>query len=83
MNKGKTRSSLLGLAGAYLLYIAYGLYKDKGNADTTMSPAARILFIVLFAAAAAAILVYALLLWRRSDREDKSGDSGRNDSVMK
>ena len=46
MNSGKTRSTLLGVVGAYLIYLAYQLFESRADADTTMTPAIRIVFIV-------------------------------------
>ena len=71
MNNGKTRASLLGIVGGYLLYTAYELYRDWGNPDTTMTTAARIVFIVLFVLAGAALLVYAVRVWKCSGREEE------------
>ena len=58
------------MAGGYLVYLAYGLFRDRGQTDTAMSPAARILFIALFVVSAAGILVYAVHVWRDSKRDD-------------
>ena len=70
MNQQKTRSSLYGIVAAYLLYIAYGLFRDRNSADTTMTPAARILFIALFVLAAGALLVYAWRTWKQGSKEE-------------
>ena len=68
---GKTRSSLLGLAGIYLIYLAYELFSDRDKTDTTMTGPARIVFITLFSLAGLALAVYAVLLWRRAGKDDK------------
>ena len=75
LNREKTRSSLLGVAGGYLVYLAYGLFRDRGQTDTAMSPAARILFIALFALAGVALMVYAVVLWLRSGKEENERDA--------
>ena len=62
------------MAGGYLVYLAYGLFRDRAQTDTTMSPAARILFIALFALAGAALVIYALVLWLRSCKEEDGQD---------
>ena len=67
MNKEKTRASLLAIAAVYLLYLAYELFQNR-EAPTTMAPAARILFIALFALAAAGLLVYACFIWKNSKK---------------
>ena len=71
LNSKKTRASLFGIAAFYLLYLAYGLFKDRRQTDTSMSPAARILFIAFFMLAAIALIVYAVREWLKADREEK------------
>lgn len=80
MNNGKARSSLFGVVGAYLVYLAYGLYRDGTASDTTMSPAVRILFMVFFAAAGVGLIVWALVLWKRAmdeENHEKQNDPNR------
>ena len=79
MNNGKTRSSLLGIVGAYLLYTAYELWQDWGNTETTMTAPARTVFIILFALAGAALLVYAVFVWKRSDDRQEEKPRERED----
>ena len=78
MNGTKARSGLIGVAGGYLLYIAYQLFRDRGDPNTTMTPAARIVFIVLFVLSGAAMLVYAWRLWKQSlkEEEEKQASDG-------
>ena len=71
MLNGKTRSTLLGVIGAYLAYLGYDLFQTRGDADTTMTMPIRILFIVLFGLAGIALMVYSILLWKRSLKEEK------------
>ena len=71
MNSGKTRSTLLGIVGAYLIYLAYQLFEGRSETDTSMTPAARIAFIVFFAVAGAAVFVYALRVWKKSRDEEQ------------
>ena len=70
MNNGKTRASLMGIVAAYLLYTAYELFQGRNDPETTMTPAAMILFIALFVGAAVALAIYACRLWKRSAKED-------------
>ncbi|MBR5109497.1 MAG: hypothetical protein IK099_04820 [Clostridia bacterium] len=70
-NNGKARSTLLGVVGAYLCYLAYQLFEGRAETGTAMTPAARYVFIAFFAAAGAAIMVYAVILWKRSLKEDE------------
>ena len=67
LNNGKTRSSLLGIVGGYLIYLAWELWQDWGNTETTMTTPARVVFIVLFVLAGAALLVYAVYIWKHAD----------------
>ena len=71
MNNGKNRASLLGVVALYLLYLSYELFQGRNDPNTTMTPAARILFIALFVISAVGILFYAIRVWQRSRREDE------------
>ena len=82
MNSAKTRSTLIGVVGGYLGYLAWQLFDERGNTDTAMTPAARIIFIVLFAAAGIGLIVYAWKLWKRALREEKE-HSDDSDKSMK
>lgn len=81
MNRGKTRSSLLGLVAVYLLYIAYELFQGRNDPETTMTPAARILFIVFFVLASVAILIYAYRIWKKSGQEEEKTPRDQNESL--
>ena len=67
LNNDKARSTLFGVAAAYLLYLCYGLFRDRHDANTTMAPGIRWLFLILFAAAAVWLGLYALRLWKQSE----------------
>ena len=71
MNQGKTRASMFGVIGAYLLYTAYQFFKGRNDPDTTMTPAAAVLFIAFFVISAVAVGAYALRLWKRGKKEDE------------
>ena len=71
LNSGKTRSSLLGIVGGYLLYLAYELFRDYGKTETTMPPWVQILFIVLFGLIGVGLLVYAVRVWKNSGKEEE------------
>ena len=63
----------MGIAGAYLLYLAWQLLQSLHDTETTMSPVLAVLFAVLFVGAGAALLVYALKLWKKpADEDEKS-----------
>ena len=81
MNKGKTRSSLLAAAAAYLLYTAWQLYQGWNDPNTTMPHAVMALFIVLFAAIACGLLVYAWRVWKNADQEEKAEKKKQEDET--
>ena len=45
----------MGIAGAYLLYLAWQLLQSLHDTETTMSPVLAVLFAVLFGGAGAAL----------------------------
>lgn len=86
MNNQKNRAALLGIAGGYLVYLAYDLFRLRDNPDTTMTPAVRIIFIVLFVILGAGIVVWALRMWKdaaRKEKEGKTEDPPENENSMK
>ncbi|MBR2287760.1 MAG: hypothetical protein IJ865_05905 [Clostridia bacterium] len=76
MNSGKSRATLLGIVGVYVIYLAYQLSEGRAETDTTMSPGARYAFIALFVLCGIAVLVYALRVWKRSGEEEQQQDDG-------
>ena len=70
---------LLGIVGAYLIYIAYELWQDWGNTETTMTTPARVIFMVLFVLCGAALLVYAVIVWRRAVDQKEEDDKPPED----
>ena len=68
---GKNRSYILGIAGGYLLYLAYQLFENWNNPDAGMSQPVRILFIALFVLLGIGLMIYAIHLWKVADREEK------------
>lgn len=84
MNSGKGRSSLIGIVGGYLVYLAWQLYQGRNNPDTSMSPAVMILFIALFALAGAGLFAYACILWKRAKKEEQEERKrGQDENAMK
>ena len=71
MNNSRNRSSLLGVVGAYLIYLAYQLFDSRLDPDTTMTPTMRIIFIALFTLSGVALIVYAVRIWRRGEKENQ------------
>ena len=81
MNSGKTRSGLIGLVAAYLIYIAYELYQGRNDPETTMTPAVRIICIVFFGVVSIALLVYAYRIWKQSSREEEKPPEEEDESL--
>lgn len=79
MNSSKSRSSLMGIAGAYLLYLAWQLLQSLKGTESKMAPALTVLFAVVFCGAGAALLVYALKIWKKpADDDEKSPPEDKN-----
>ena len=76
LNNDKTRSTLFGVIAAYFLYLCYGLFRDRHDTNTTMTPGIRWLFLALFAVAGIGLGLYAIRLWKQSE----SDTSGEEDS---
>jgi len=71
MNQNTGRSSLMAIAGGYVLYLAYELLNSLiNNERTTMPRVLQILAIVFFAAAGISLLVFAWKIWKKG-REDQ------------
>ena len=61
---------LFGVAGGYLIYLAYDLAKDlTENGETSMPAWLQILIAVLFAGIGLALLVFAWKFWKKG-RQD-------------
>ena len=79
MKNERIHSTLLGVVGAYLIYLAYQLFEKRADADASMPPALRIVFIAIFALAGAAVIVYAFLVWKKSRAEDEQEQQRKDD----
>ena len=81
MNNRKNRAYLLGIAGGYLGYLAYELFRDRNLPDTTMTPLARWLFIGLFVLCGAGLVIYAVISWIKAGQEKQDAESDNPDSL--
>ena len=73
MNRAKNRSYLMGVVGGYVLYLAYQLFRDRNDPDTTMALWVRILFMAFFAIAGIGLMIYAWKIWKAADRAEREG----------
>ncbi len=83
MRNERIHSTLLGVVGAYLIYLAYQLFEKRADADASMPPALRIVFIAFFGLAGAAVIVYAFLVWKKSPKEDGREQDKENENTLK
>ena len=83
MTNGKNRSYLLGIVGAYLVYLAWQLFDARAETDTTMTPAVRYIFIALFVIAGIALAVYAVIVWKKSGEEEKQEKPKEDENSLK
>ncbi len=81
LTNGKNRSYLLGIVGAYLIYLAYQLFEGRAETDTTMTPAVRYVFIALFVIAGIALAVYAVIVWKQSGKEEEKEEKPKQDET--
>ena len=79
LNSDKTRSTLFGVIAAYFLYLCYGLFRDRHDTNTTMTPMIRWLFLILFAVAAVWLGLYALRIWKQSESESFAEENSTED----
>jgi len=77
---GKARGGLILVAALYMLYISWDLYRSRGDTATTMTPAARTVFIVLFILAGGGLAVYAIRTLISAQRD---GDDPPKDDTLK
>ena len=83
MNQGKTRSSLFGIAGGYLCYLAYDLYHGYNEQNTTMSRPVMYLFAALFVLAGAALIIAAVRLWINAGKDGEETPPREDESSLK
>ena len=75
----RIHSTRLGVVGAYLIFLAYQLFEKRADADASLPPALRIVFIAFFGLAGAAVIVYAFLVWKKSPKEDGQKQPRKDD----
>ena len=70
LKNDKIHAMFMGLGGGYLLYLAYQLLDKFRTGTGEMPDAVFILAITVFAAGGIGILIFALMLYRKSDRDN-------------
>ncbi len=72
MNQNLRRAFFYGMGGAYLVYLAYRMYKEQSAAGG-MEPGLLIATVLLFGVAGVALVAFAIYIWKKeSDEEKKS-----------
>jgi len=79
MNNGQTRSSLMAIVAAYLLYTAWQLFQGRNDPESSMSPVLLYLFVVFFVVAAVGLFIYAWKIWKNSKKEEEEEKQARKD----
>lgn len=59
------RTSLLALAGVYLVYLAWEMLNTMRKGETEMQPWLSIVFISFFSLAGIGIMIFAWRVWRK------------------
>jgi type VI protein secretion system component VasK len=72
----QTRTTLLVLAGAYLLYLAWEMLNTMRKGETEMQPWLSIVFIVFFTLAGLGVFV---LAWRARRQEKEQQETEKKD----
>ena len=75
MRNSKARSSLLGLAGAYLVYLAWSMIESMQKGESTMAPWLSVVFAAFFGLAGIAVLIYAWRDWRKADQNEAKDEN--------
>lgn len=71
MKNAQIRSSLLALAGGYVLYLAWEIYDSMRAGKTSMPAGLAVFFILFFALAGAGVIFYAWKVWRAEKKGEK------------
>ena len=72
MKGSQTRTTLLALAGAYLIYLAWEMHSTMQKGETEMQPWLSIVFIVFFTLAGLGVFVLAWRAWRQEKEQKES-----------
>jgi len=70
MNQNSRRAFFYGMGGAYLIYLAYRMYKEQ-SAVGGMEPGILIATVVLFGIAGVALVAFAIYMAKKEADEEK------------
>ena len=70
MNQNFRRAFFYGMGGAYLVYLAYNMYKEQSAAGA-VEPGLLIATVLLFAGAGVALVTFAIYIWKKESDEEK------------
>lgn len=68
--QNRNRAMLIGVAGGYLVYLAYEIMRDKLAGKSTMAMWVCILFTVLMGVGGIAVLLLAWKIYKTKDPEE-------------
>jgi len=79
MDQNFRRAFFYGMGGAYLIYLAYTMYKEQSAAGG-MEPGLLIATVLLFGVAGVALVVFAIYMAKKeSDKEKNNTDESETD----
>lgn len=71
MNQNSRRAFFYGMGGAYLIYLAYMMFKEQ-SAIGGMEPGILIATVILFGVAGAALIVFAIYVAKKESDKEKN-----------
>lgn len=81
--QNRNRAMLLGVVGAYIIYLAYEMMKDELAGKSTMSMAVCILFVILLGGGGIACLILAWKIYRKKGAEEEKKPSEKEMDGLK
>lgn len=82
MNQNFRRAFFYGMGGAYLIYLAYTMYKEQSAAGG-MEPGLLIATALLFAIAGVALVIFAIYMAKKEADEEKKNRAGEPEQIEK
>ncbi len=79
MNQNIRRAFFYGMGGAYLIYLAYRMYKEQSAAGG-MEPGVLIATVLLFGIAGVALVGFAVYIWKKESDEEKKNHTDESET---